>query len=143
MITTGNKSYVQDSDVAEARYITVILNEIDDLIELARISNTANNIDVKYKTFTQKLKDTPENRDILEQLGIVSINTHKKQAINLMKTAYKIITESLEDFSDRNKYADTFSYRDIVDLYKRSERYLYKQMAYMFNPVWFNDITMS
>lgn len=140
MIKTG-KHYVQESDVQEARQITVMLNEIDDLIDLAKMEGNSD----KLKKFigTSKIKDTQENREILEQLGIVSINTHKKQAIELMKIAYKIITESIEDFSDKNKYADTESYRDIVDLYKNSERYLYKQMAHMFNPVLFNDITIQ
>ena len=140
MITTS-KHYVQDIDVQEARQITVILNEIDDLIDLAKMEGSSDSI--KKFIGTSKIKDTPDNREILEQLGIVSVNTHKKQAVELMKVAYKIITESIEDFSDKNKYVDTEAYRDIVDLYKNSERYLYKQMAHMFNPVLFNDITIQ
>lgn len=141
MITTGSKHYVQESDVQEARQITVTLNEIDDLIDLSRIEGNTDTL--KKFIGTSKIKDTAENREILEQLGILGMNSYKKKAISLMKSSYKIITESLEDFSDRNKYADTEAYRDMVDLYKRSERYLYKQMARMFNPILFNDITIQ
>lgn len=140
MITTS-KHYVQESDVQEARQITVILNEIDDLIDLSRIEGNTDTL--KKFIGTSKIKDTAENREILEQLGILGMNSYKKKAISIMKSAYKIITESLEDFSDRNKYADTEAYRDMVDLYKRSERYLYKQMAFLFNPVLFNEITIQ
>lgn len=141
MITISNKHYVQDIDVQEARQITVILNEIDDLVDLAQLDETTN--ELKKFIGESKIKDTAENREILEQLGILNMGSHKQKAVSLMKVAYKIITESLEDFSDKNKYVNTDAYRDMVDLYKRSELYLYKQMACMFNPKLFNDITIQ
>ena len=140
MIKTS-KIYLQDSDVREARNITVMLNEIDDLVDLAQLDETTN--ELKKFIGESKIKDTSENREILEQLGILNMGSHKQKAVSLMKVAYKVITESLVDLSDKTKYADTESYRDLIDLYKRSECYLYKQMANLFNPMLFNDITIQ
>lgn len=141
MIKTS-KMYLQESDVREARQIiNNMLNEIDDLVDLAQLDETTN--ELKKFIGKSKIKDTAENREILEQLGILNMGTHKHKAVSLMKKAYGIITHELSELRDNNKYANTESYRDLIDLYKRSECCLFKQMACLFNPLLFNDITIQ
>lgn len=142
MIKTS-KMYLQESDVREARQIiNNLLNEIDDLVDLSQVEGATN--ELKRFIGGSKIKDTAENREILEQLGIIiNMGSHKKKAVVLMKKAYSLITHKLSELRDNNKYANTESYRDLIDLYKRSECYLFKQMACLFNPLLFNDITIQ
>ena len=132
---------MQESDALEARQrINNMLSEIDDLIDLAPLDYTTN--ELKKFIGESKIKDTAENREILEQLGILNMGTHKQKAVALIKKAYSIIIHELSELRD-NKYVNTESYRDLIDLYKRSETCLYKQMACLFNPTLFNDITLQ
>lgn len=134
MITSKNgKRYLTSDDVMELVYnckLTKQLEEIQRRAETHHLNNKKDNKPIKKGMFS-KVKDTKENRTIMEDLGI--LNDTKEAMVGELQYIMEVVDKKWCDLIAPGLYASGKEYNDVREHYLKLRGECWKTLALILN----------
>lgn len=134
MITAKNgKRYLTSDDVMELVYnckLTKQLEEIQRRAETHYLNNKEDNKPIKKGMFS-KVKDTKENRTIMEDLGI--LNDTKEGMVGEIQYIMEVVDKKWSDIITPGLYASGKEYDDVREHYLKLRGECWKTLALILN----------
>lgn len=132
MITAKNgKRYLTSDDVMELVYECKLTKKLEELQRRSETHYLSNEEKPIKKGLFSKVKDTKENRDTLEGLGILS--EPKDAMVGELQEIMEIVDNKWSDLVTPGLYASSKEYEDIREHYLKLRGECWKTLALILN----------